>query len=150
MWCLAWLLPLMIGELVPQNDPYWQNFVLLLTITDYIFAPVTSDDITSYIKVLLKEHHERFCELYPNAPAIPKMHYMLHLPEWMERYVECLCDKYISLMQHRFEFYSSYYSSYFNQAPTASSNKQSTSPTLPDDARRCKRWKNKTLVKMIH
>ena len=102
MWCLARLLPLMIGELVPQNDPYWQNFVLLLTITDYIFAPVTSDDIASYVKVLLKEHHKCFCEFYPSAPVIPKMHYMLHLPEWMKRYVECLCDKYISLMQHRF------------------------------------------------
>ena len=87
MWCLGRLLPLMVGELVPQSDPHWENFTLMLQITDYIFAPVTSPDIASYIKTLIKEHHECFKELYPSASIIPKMHYMIHLPEWMVRYV---------------------------------------------------------------
>ena len=40
-----------------------------------------------YVAMLLKEHHEHFTELYPNSPIIPKMQYMIHLPEWMRRHV---------------------------------------------------------------
>ena len=87
IWCLARLLPLMIGEHIPLNNANWNNFTLLVTIIDYIFAPLTSDEISSYVAMLLKEHHERFTELYPNSPIIPKMHYMIHLPEWMRRHV---------------------------------------------------------------
>uniref|UniRef100_A0A1X7UBD0 C2H2-type domain-containing protein n=1 Tax=Amphimedon queenslandica TaxID=400682 RepID=A0A1X7UBD0_AMPQE len=86
IWYLARLLPLMIGEHIPVDNDNWNNFMLLVTIVDYIFAPLTSDEISSYVAMLLKEHHERFTELYPNSPIIPKMHYMIHLPEWMRRY----------------------------------------------------------------
>ena len=86
MWTLARLLPLMIGELVPSDDPYWDNFLLLLTIADYVFAPVTSVEIAEYVKTLIKDHHQTFRELYPDQPIIPKMHYNIHLPEWMKRY----------------------------------------------------------------
>ena len=87
MWCLARLLPLVIGGLIPEQNLYWDNFILMLKITDYIFAPVTSADIAMYVKDLILEHHQTFRELYPNASIIPKMHYMLHLPEWMIRYI---------------------------------------------------------------
>ena len=87
MWCLGRILPLILGECVPQNDPYWENYLLMLTITDYLFAPVTSHDIATYVKHLIQEHHEAFCVLYPHASFIPKLHIMIHLPEWMQRYV---------------------------------------------------------------
>ena len=83
MWCLARLLPLMIGDIVSEDEPHWDNFLLMLSIVDYIFAPVTSGDIASYVKLLINEHHQAFCNLYPNAPIVPKLHYMIHLPEWM-------------------------------------------------------------------
>ncbi len=65
----------------------------MLTITDYVFAPVVSDDIASYVKSLIQDHHETFQELYSSARIIPKMHYMLHLPEWIQRY-KINCDMY--------------------------------------------------------
>lgn len=83
MWCLARLLPLMIGDIASEDEPHWDNFLLMLSIVDYLFAPVTSGDIASYVKLLINEHHQAFCNLYPNAPIIPKLHYMIHLPEWM-------------------------------------------------------------------
>ena len=86
MWCLARILPLMMGELVPEHNLQWENYLLMLTITDYIFAPVTSADISAYIKTLIKDHHDSFRDLYPLTPVIPKMHYIIHLPEWMTRY----------------------------------------------------------------
>lgn len=87
MWTLARLLPLMIGEYIPSNDPYWENFLLLLTITDYVFAPITSVEIADYVATVIDEHYQKFRQLYPNSPIIPKMHYNIHLSEWMKLYV---------------------------------------------------------------
>ena len=33
MWCLARLLPLMIGEYVPVSEPHWENYTLMFQIT---------------------------------------------------------------------------------------------------------------------
>lgn len=71
---------------MPAQDPKWENFVLMLTITSYLFAPVTSEEIVPYLKSLIKEHHEAFCELYSGSPIIPKMHYVIHIPDWLQRY----------------------------------------------------------------
>ncbi len=41
-WCLIRLLPLIIGDLVPKDDPHWINFLILLDIVDYTFSPKTT------------------------------------------------------------------------------------------------------------
>ena len=64
MWCLGRLLPLMLGEVVPTDDQQWECFLLLMTIVDYVFAPVTSNDIATFIKQLITDHHEMFKEVY--------------------------------------------------------------------------------------
>ena len=87
MWCLARLLPLMIGDRVSDDDEYWKNFLLLLDILDYVFAPVISTDCVAHLKVLICEHHQAFKELYPTCSIIPKMHYMIHYPECIEKYI---------------------------------------------------------------
>lgn len=83
MWCLARLLPLMIGDIVPTDDNHWQNFLALLTIIDYVFAPVASPDIVSFLHDKIQDHHEKFRLLYPECSVIPKLHYMIHIPEWI-------------------------------------------------------------------
>ena len=87
MWCLGRNLPLMIGGKIRENQPHWDNFLLLLTIIDYVFAPVTSIDIVDYLRQLIHDHHSAFKELYPDSPFIPKLHYIIHIPEWINRYV---------------------------------------------------------------
>lgn len=87
MWCLARLLPMMIGDKVPHDDEHWKNFTLLLTILDYVFAPVISTDCVAHLKELICEHHQAFKELYPTCSIIPKMHYMIHYPECIEKYI---------------------------------------------------------------
>jgi len=74
----------MIGEKVPEDDSRWQLFLTILTIMDYVFAPVTDED-DIYIRYLIGSHHCRFCGLYPHCSIIPKQHYLLHAVEWMER-----------------------------------------------------------------
>ena len=92
MWCLARLLPVMIGEFVPENDERWKLFLTLLTIVDYVFAPRTNEHIASYMAVLIKDHHEEFKRLYPNRLITPKLHNMIHIPKWMERYMYTVCS----------------------------------------------------------
>uniref|UniRef100_A0A1X7V448 Uncharacterized protein n=1 Tax=Amphimedon queenslandica TaxID=400682 RepID=A0A1X7V448_AMPQE len=48
MWVLMRYLPIIIGDKVPVNDPYWDNFLTLLRIMDYILAPIISQDEIAY------------------------------------------------------------------------------------------------------
>uniref|UniRef100_A0A1X7T9Z5 Uncharacterized protein n=1 Tax=Amphimedon queenslandica TaxID=400682 RepID=A0A1X7T9Z5_AMPQE len=106
MWCLARLLPLLVGEFIPVGEPHWENFLLLLTIVEYVFGPVTSEDVVPYLKDLIREHHENFCQLYPNASIIPKIHYIIHLPEWLLNFGPA--SRYLCM---RFEAKHSYFKS---------------------------------------
>lgn len=87
MWCLARLLPLMIGDSVPEGDPNWDNFLLLLTIADYILSPIVSRSIATLLATLIEDYLDSFKELYPECPIIPKQHYLVHVPQWMLKYV---------------------------------------------------------------
>ncbi len=78
-------LPLLIGDLVPKDDNHWEHFLCLLTIVDFVFAPITTKDTITYLEVLIEDFLHEFRELYPNRPLTPKMHYMLHIPSWMFR-----------------------------------------------------------------
>ena len=87
MWCLARLLPLMIGEKIREEDPHWENFLILLTIVDYCFAPIVCEDWAAFLRMLINDHHIEFRKLYPACHLTPKMHYMVHLPDIMCKYV---------------------------------------------------------------
>lgn len=86
-WCLGRLLPLMIGHIIPVDNDHWINFCLLLTIMDYLFAPTISSNAIDYLRIIIAEHHESFQQLYQNCNFIPKMHYMVHYPDWIQRYL---------------------------------------------------------------
>lgn len=60
MWCFGRLLPLMIGEKIEENNPHWDNFLLLLSIVDYCLAPVISKHWTAYLRMIISDHHEEF------------------------------------------------------------------------------------------
>ena len=85
MWCLARLLPLIIGDKVPEDDPNWENFLLLLKITDIIFSPICSRGTAVYLEGLIDDYLQTFRQLYPDCPTIPKQHYMVHIPQWILR-----------------------------------------------------------------
>lgn len=87
MWCMGRYLPLIVGDLIPEDNEYWQNFLLLLDIIDYIFAPTCNNTIVAYLHFLIEAHHMEFKRLYPENSIIPKMHYMIHYPEMITRYI---------------------------------------------------------------
>lgn len=78
MWTLGRFLPALIGEYVPEDDCNWTNYLNLLHITDYLFAPKISHDEVSHLKFLIEEHHTEFCRIYPDASVIPKIHFLIH------------------------------------------------------------------------
>jgi hypothetical protein len=86
MWCLGRLLPLMIGKKISEECAHWENYLLLLTIIDYCFAPTISEEWVAYLRMMIDEHHKCFTQLYPSCRLIPKAHYLVHYPEIMCKY----------------------------------------------------------------
>ena len=80
MWCLAIHLPILVGNMIPENDDHWEILCCLLQIMRIVFSPSISKDQVPYLQILIEYHHEKFKELYPECSIIPKMHYMVHMP----------------------------------------------------------------------
>ena len=80
MWLLARMLPIIIGELVPENDKNWQCYITLLKIINICTSHECTVDTVAYLSSLIEEHHKIFTEIYPGE-FIPKMHSMVHYPE---------------------------------------------------------------------
>ena len=85
MWCLGRVLPLVVGQWVPEDEQHYGVFLVLRNILDICMAPVTSVQKAAYLRSLIDEHHQMFKQCYPEASFIPKMHYMVHLPQWIVR-----------------------------------------------------------------
>ncbi|RMX47642.1 hypothetical protein pdam_00025503, partial [Pocillopora damicornis] len=79
MWCLARMFPILIGDLIPQNDEHWENFLRLLKIEEIVFAPKATPQLAAYLGVLIEEYLEDYVNLNDRLP-IPKQHYMVHYP----------------------------------------------------------------------
>lgn len=84
-WCLTRYFPLLVGDLVSEDCEQWGNFLDLLKIMEYAFAPVLTDDKTYYMGLLIEEFLSDFTRLYPERRLVPKMHYLVHVPLWMRR-----------------------------------------------------------------
>ena len=59
----------MIGDLIPFEDEYWENFLTLLDIMDYVFVPSTTPEKVSHIAVLVEDFLTEFSHLY-NRPEL--------------------------------------------------------------------------------
>ena len=84
MWLLGRLLPLMVGQYVPDDDPHWMCFMELLSILVLSIAVEVSGDSIADLRMVVESYLFHYNELYPNT-ITPKMHYLLHLPEQMGR-----------------------------------------------------------------
>ncbi|XP_065893179.1 uncharacterized protein [Dysidea avara] len=96
-WCLLRLLPLIIGDCVPNDNPNWANFLRLLMLVDYVTAPETTREIAGYLRDLIQDHHTCFKQLYPERRLTPKFHHLVHLPHYIIQYgplVRMWCMRY--------------------------------------------------------
>lgn len=69
------LLPLMVGEKVSNEDQIWKNFIRLVQITMLVISPVCSTESLDSLYQLIATHNHKFQELFPFENIPPKMHY---------------------------------------------------------------------------
>ena len=56
-----------------------------------LFAPEILEDTVGCLQEMIFEHHSQFVKLYPEFGVIPKMHYMVHMPRLIVRFVSHIC-----------------------------------------------------------
>nr|XP_054591281.1 uncharacterized protein LOC129155120 isoform X1 [Nothobranchius furzeri]XP_054591300.1 uncharacterized protein LOC129155133 isoform X1 [Nothobranchius furzeri]XP_054591301.1 uncharacterized protein LOC129155133 isoform X1 [Nothobranchius furzeri]XP_054591321.1 uncharacterized protein LOC129155141 isoform X1 [Nothobranchius furzeri]XP_054591322.1 uncharacterized protein LOC129155141 isoform X1 [Nothobranchius furzeri]XP_054591360.1 uncharacterized protein LOC129155163 isoform X1 [Nothobranch len=79
-WCLLRLLPLMIGDLIPEDNKYWELLLLLLSCMEFIFSPSLTEGAVVFLGHIIEKHHCLYLELFPDRHLKPKHHFMLHYP----------------------------------------------------------------------
>lgn len=82
MLCFVRHLGEMIGDLVPEDDPVWELYILLREIIDILFAPEFSAGTENLLHVLVVEHHQLYMELFL-CNVKQKFHFMLHYSSLM-------------------------------------------------------------------
>ncbi|KAJ8029948.1 hypothetical protein HOLleu_29486 [Holothuria leucospilota] len=85
MWCLIRHIPLMMGDLVPEDDEHWELLLLLAQCMDIIFSPVISVGDTIYLQELIRDHHSHFLTLFPGRHLKPKHHHLTHYPRLIRK-----------------------------------------------------------------
>ena len=81
MWCFLRLLPLFVGDKVPEEEPVWCLLLMLKEIVDIILSPVITMTYISYLSDLINDHHNLLKYLFPDTPVKPKHHYLVHYPK---------------------------------------------------------------------
>jgi len=84
-WCLFRLLPLLIGDVVDDEDKVWQLYILAREISDIVLAPVVDPAWLPYLELIIAHHHALLKEVAPKA-FIPKMHFIVHYPRLLLTY----------------------------------------------------------------
>ena len=59
----------------------------LLKIVDYVFLPSFTMDDLGVLEGLIEEYLWNFNKIYPGWFIIPKMHYLVHYPAHIHKYV---------------------------------------------------------------
>ena len=75
----------MLGNFVDDDDDHWECFLLLCTISNLVCA-FEADSI--YLAWIIETYLESFRSIYPTVMIIPKMHYLVHLPDQIVKLVQ--------------------------------------------------------------
>ena len=126
-WCLARMIPFLIGDFLAEDNKYYIHFLLLLDIMDLIFAPKIAKEHILVLEDLIRQFVDTFSELYPTVQPINKFHHMVHFPDiirvhgppviyWCMRY-----EGYLNLVKQ----YAKSANNFVNFAKSAACNLQS-------------------------
>ena len=62
------------------------TFFQAVDIMEYTLSP-TLPTTSAYLTVIIESNLKSYQELYPESTFIPKMHYMVHIPQYLYTYV---------------------------------------------------------------
>lgn len=77
MMSFVHLFPMMVGDLVPQDDDVWLFFLNLLEIIEILLFSEISRDLAEHLKFLIKRQHTDYIHYFKDNLK-PKHHLMLH------------------------------------------------------------------------
>ena len=81
------MLPFILGDKIPDGDPKFKIFTLLIQMTFLVTSPCVSQHTVNDLELLISEYHSKFVTAeYPKANFTSQMHYMLHLPNQIAQY----------------------------------------------------------------
>ena len=89
MLTLCYILPLIVGPMIPeQHDilPFWRNWLRLLCVVLLSTSTYCKPQTAALMCIIIADYLQNFELLYPRASFLPKMHFMIHLPDQMLDY----------------------------------------------------------------
>lgn len=89
---LSYILPLILHNKFPDNDPYYKNFMRLICISTICSSPIVSQNSAGELQVLIETFLINFKQLYPRIMLQPKFHWMLHFLKQMSNFGPLRCD----------------------------------------------------------
>jgi hypothetical protein len=79
-WCLLRLLPLLIGDHVPRDDPVWSVLLYLQECVDLVCSEQHSTGSVAYLQVLIEKFMSSYIQYFPEEHIRPKGDLLLHYP----------------------------------------------------------------------
>jgi len=79
------LLGIMIGDLVPVGDAYWELYLSLRKVIDIAMSPVVSVDTPRALRAHVKAMLELYLSLNATHALKPNAHFLTHYPVCMEK-----------------------------------------------------------------
>lgn len=86
MKVLVSILPFIIDDCIPVDEPHWINFLLLLQINQLSFTSIASVNTYNSLLFLTSKHFRNFVELYGAGAVTPKLHYTLHFAQQLRMF----------------------------------------------------------------
>lgn len=77
-------IPFIIGDLIPNNDKFWQLILMQKKITEKLFKKRLSKSEPKEINELIQKHHNHYIQI--GGKMIPKHHFWLHYVEDIDRF----------------------------------------------------------------
>ena len=83
------------GKIITCHDwspdlRWWSTLEALFGITwncESYFSPIVHPETPGYLEVLIEDNLHTFTLLYPEQGVIPKMHFLVHIPKFLARFV---------------------------------------------------------------
>lgn len=85
-WALLRLLPLIVGEKIPESEPTWLLLLNLKDIVELVLSSVHTDSTICFLDSKIFEHRQRFQEAFPQERLIPKHHFLEHYPQLIKAF----------------------------------------------------------------
>ena len=75
------LLPLIVGNVIPEGDGAWAVLMELKDLLELVLAPSFTEETIQYLQSKIRDHRQMLLEVFPQFRLRPKHHYIEHYPE---------------------------------------------------------------------